>query len=71
MASGNGNGIAEFFRGVTAEVRKITWPTAEEIRKTVLAVALVCLIYVLLSGLSDVIINLFFSLLKTAVAKIG
>lgn len=58
MASNKG--IVTFFRGVLAEIRKTTWPTAQEVKKTVAAVAFICLIYAILSGVADFVINLFF-----------
>lgn len=72
MASNKG--IVAFFKSVLAEIRKTTWPTPEEVKKTVLAVAFVCFIYVVLSGTSDFIINVcakYFSMFIKNVFKLG
>lgn len=53
-------GIVAFFKDVFSEMRKTSWPKSEEVKKTVLAVAVVCAVYALLAGGSDFLINLFF-----------
>lgn len=57
MASKEG-GIINFLKAVKREVEKTTWPTSEEVKKALLAVAVVVLIYALLTGVFDFLIGL-------------
>ena len=57
MASKEG-GIINFLKAVKREVEKTTWPTSEEVKKALLAVAVVVLIYALLTGVCDFLIGL-------------
>ena len=58
-------GILKFFKGIKAEVKIITWPSKEETKKALIAVAVVTLIYVILVGGLDYIFqNLFEVILK-------
>lgn len=59
MASNKG--IVQFFKNVLAEVRKTTWPTIEQVKKTVFAVAIVCFVYALATGVFDFLIGFLFS----------
>ncbi|WP_066889819.1 preprotein translocase subunit SecE [Clostridium nigeriense] len=53
-------GIFNFFRGVKAEVKRITWPSKNETKKALIAVGVVVLIYiVLVGGLDYIFQNLF------------
>ncbi|MBD7914312.1 preprotein translocase subunit SecE [Clostridium sp. Sa3CUN1] len=62
--SDNG-GLFNFFRGVKAEVKRITWPSKNETKKALIAVGVVVLIYiVLVGGLDYIFQNLFKFFLK-------
>jgi len=39
-----GGGIARFFKGIAAELKKVTWPTKKELFKHVLSVLVVCIV---------------------------
>lgn len=59
------SGIISFFGGVKAEVKKITWPSATETKKTFIAALLFTLVYAVLVGGFDYIFqNLFELILK-------
>lgn len=57
MASKEG-GIINFLKAVRREIEKTTWPTGEQVKKALLAVAVVVLIYALLTGVFDFLIGL-------------
>ena len=58
-------GIINFFKDVKGEVKRITWPKKNEVKKTFAAVAIFVLIYVVLVGGFDYIFqNLFEVILK-------
>ena len=58
-------GALNFFKGIKAEVKIITWPSKEETKKALIAVAVVTLIYVILVGGFDYVFqNLFEAILK-------
>lgn len=58
-------GILKFFGGVKAEVKKITWPTKNETKKALIAVAIFAGIYlILVGGLDYIFQNLFELILK-------
>ena len=58
-------GIIKFFKDVKGEVKKITWPKKNKVKKTFAAVAIFVLIYVVLVGGFDYIFqNLFEVILK-------
>ena len=58
-------GIFKFFREVKAEVKRITWPSKNETKKALIAVAVFVLIYVVIIGGFDYIFqNLFEVILK-------
>ena len=42
------NSIAKFFRGIKAEVKRITWPSKDDTKKALIAVGVVVLIYIIL-----------------------
>ncbi|MFR3911928.1 MAG: preprotein translocase subunit SecE [Clostridium paraputrificum] len=55
----------KFFREVKAEVKRITWPSKNETKKALIAVAVFVLIYVVIIGGFDYIFqNLFEVILK-------
>lgn len=59
------SGIFKFFREVKAEVKRITWPSKNETKKALIAVAVFVLIYVVIIGGFDYIFqNLFEVILK-------
>ena len=51
-------GILNFLKAVRREIEKTTWPTAEQVKKALLAVAVIVLIYALLTGVFDFLIGL-------------
>ncbi|WP_040209987.1 preprotein translocase subunit SecE [Clostridium polynesiense] len=59
--SKDGNsGLLKFFREVKAEVKRITWPSKNEIKKASTAVVAFCLFYIVVIGGMDYIFkNLF------------
>lgn len=57
MASKEG-GIINFLKAVKREIEKTTWPTSEKVQKAIIAVAVVVLIYALLTGVFDFLIGL-------------
>ena len=58
-------GIIKFFKDVKREVKKITWPKKNEVKKRFAAIAIFVLIYVVLVGGFDYIFqNLFEVILK-------
>lgn len=58
-------GIIKFLKDVKGEVKKITWPKKNEVKKTFIATAIFVFIYVVLVGGFDYIFqNLFEVILK-------
>ena len=57
------NSIAKFFRGIKAEVKRITWPSKDDTKKALIAVGVVVLIYVILVGGLDYIFQNLFELI--------
>ena len=58
-------GIIKFFKDIKGEVKRITWPKKNEVKKTFMAVAIFVLIYIVLVGGFDYIFqNLFEVILK-------
>ena len=58
-------GLSKFFRELKAEVKRITWPSKNETKKALIAVAVFVLIYVVIIGGFDYIFqNLFEVILK-------
>jgi preprotein translocase subunit SecE len=52
--------FTKLFREYKAEVKRITWPSKKDFKKAVLAVVVLCAIYVAYIGIVDVIFqNLF------------
>lgn len=45
--------IAEYFKGVGAELKKVAWPTKKETYKYTLVVIVVCLLFALLFWVLD------------------
>lgn len=59
------SGIIQFFREVKAEVKRITWPSKNEIKKASTAVVAFCLFYLVVVGGMDYIFkNLFAAMFK-------
>ncbi len=54
------SGILQFLKQVRAEIRKTTWPTWEQVKKALAAVAVVVIAYALMTGVADFIIGLAF-----------
>ncbi|KAF5050253.1 preprotein translocase subunit SecE [Proteiniclasticum sp. QWL-01] len=57
MASKEG-GIINFLKAVKREIEKTTWPTSDKVQKAIAAVAVIVLIYALLTGVFDFLIGL-------------
>ena len=58
--SANKGGVLKFFRGVKAEIKKISWPSKDETKKALIAVAIFAGIYlILIGGLDYIFQNLF------------
>ncbi|SCK04581.1 preprotein translocase subunit SecE [uncultured Clostridium sp.] len=57
------NSIAKFFRGIKAEVKRITWPSKDDTKKALIAVGVVVLIYIILVGGLDYIFSSLFKLI--------
>jgi len=45
--------VAEYFKGVGAELKKVAWPTKKETYKYTLVVIVVCLVFALLFWVLD------------------
>lgn len=56
-------GLGHIFRGLKAEIKRITWPTKKDIKKATIAVAVFCLVYVIYVGLLDVAFKNLFDLI--------
>ena len=56
------NFIVKFFRGIKAEVKRITWPSKKDVKKATGAVAVLCLIYVVCVGIFDYAFQSLFEL---------
>ena len=58
-------GILNFFRDIKGEVKRITWPTKDETKKAIIAVAVATVLYTVVVGGFDYIFqNLFEAILK-------
>ena len=58
-------GILKFFSEVKAEIKRITWPSKDDTKKALIAVAVATVIYTILVGGFDYIFqNLFEAILK-------
>lgn len=55
--------ISKFFRGIKAEVKRITWPSKDDTKKALIAVGVVVLIYIILVGGLDYIFSNLFKLI--------
>ena len=54
--------LSNFFRGIKAEVKRITWPSKKDVKKATGAVAVLCLIYVVCVGIFDYAFQSLFEL---------
>jgi preprotein translocase subunit SecE len=52
--------IINFFNDVVKEMKKVTWPTAEELKESTTVVIVVCLIIAAFTYVIDMIINQVF-----------
>lgn len=57
------SGIIQFFREVKAEVKRITWPSKNEIKKASTAVVAFCLFFLVVVGGMDYIFKNLFDLI--------
>ena len=48
-------GIFSFVKGIRNEIKRITWPTKEEVKKALIAVVTICAIYIVLIAFADFI----------------
>jgi len=55
--------IKQFFREIRAEVKKVTWPTREEVRVLTLVVVLFVFIFTAFIGIVDLILARVFALI--------
>lgn len=55
-------GLMRYFRGVAAEVRKVTWPTREEARHLTVIVIAVTIVFAIALGLIDFFYGLWFQM---------
>ena len=53
--SGFVQGVVAYLREVRAEVRKITWPTRDELRRTTLVIIVFVIVIGIIIGVMDVI----------------
>lgn len=53
--SGHLQGVVAYLREVRAEVRKITWPTRDELRRTTLVIIVFVVVIGIIIGIMDVI----------------
>jgi len=47
--------VADYFKGVAAELKKVAWPTKKETYKYTLVVIVVCLVFALLFWVLDTV----------------
>ncbi len=52
--------IIDFFTGVNKEMKKVTWPTKEELKESTAVVIVVCLLLAAFTYLIDIGINQIF-----------
>jgi preprotein translocase subunit SecE len=55
--------IKQFFREIRAEVKKVTWPTREEVKVLTLVVVLFVFIFTAFIGIVDLILARVFALI--------
>ncbi len=61
-----GRGLSNWFKGIVAELKKVTWPTKKELVKSTVSVLVVCLVIgVLIFGI-DTILQELVSLVRGA-----
>lgn len=58
-----------FFEGVRAELRKVTWPSREELIKATRMIVILALVLGVAIGLVDVVLNLLFVRGVAAIAQ--
>jgi preprotein translocase subunit SecE len=59
----NKKGLGQVFRGLKAEISRITWPSKKDIKKAAIAVGIFCVIYIIYVGLLDVAFKNLFDLI--------
>ncbi|CAM2765875.1 preprotein translocase subunit SecE [Hathewaya histolytica] len=58
--SSNNKGFINFFRGLKAEFKRITWAPKKDVKKATAAVVSFCILYMVLVGTLDaVFVNLY------------
>jgi len=55
--------IFNFFKGIKAEIKRITWPSKNETKKALIAVAIYVIIFIILVGGLDFIFQNIFELI--------
>jgi len=53
----NQGGVKQFFKGLKAEIKRMTWPSKKDIKKATIAVGSFTVLYVIFVGLLDVGFN--------------
>lgn len=49
----NDKGLIKFFKGLKAELKRITWAPKQDVKKAMAAVFSFCILYIILVGLLD------------------
>ena len=55
-------GLVRYFRGVAAEIQKVTWPTREEARRLTIIVIAVTIVFAIMLGIIDLFYGWWFRL---------
>lgn len=50
-------GLFQFVKETKNEIKKITWPSKEEVKKAIGIVAVICAIYIVFIAIADFIFN--------------
>lgn len=57
------NSVVGFFKDFKGELKRITWPSKEEAKKSAVTVITFCIIYAAIVGSLDFVLNRVFSLI--------
>lgn len=63
MAEKKRRGIATWFREMRSELKKVVWPSANQVYKNTLVVLIVCAVFAVITGLMDFVLTTGVSLL--------
>ena len=61
MKHGSSNIFVNFFTGIKAEIKRITWGSKNDTKKALIAVLVFCLIWIVLVSVMDLGFDNFFS----------